>query len=133
MKDSGMESVFTIINFWYIRKVDLVGVDLVGVGFVGVDLVGMNPRDTAGSQDPPNLYRKCMESADSTVQSQLQFVIETMDGTQTFCGCSFTMNTIRTNIGMPADKRHGELGFQLCVHIINGWVQGYGVWRTRTN
>ena len=71
MKDSGMESVFTIINFWYIRKVDLVGVDLVGVGFVGVDLVGMNPRDTAGSQDPPNLYRKCMESTDSTVQSQL--------------------------------------------------------------
>ena len=67
MKDSGMESVFTIINFWYIRKVDPVGVDLVGVGFVGVDLVGMNPR----GQDPPNLYRKCMESTDSTVQSQL--------------------------------------------------------------
>ena len=45
-------------------------------------------RDTAGGQDLRNRNRKCMESADSMVQSQLYFVIKTMNGTQTFCGYS---------------------------------------------
>ena len=45
-------------------------------------------RDTAGGQAPWNCHRKCMESADSAVQRQLQFVIETTGGTQTFFGCS---------------------------------------------
>ena len=33
-------------------------------------------------------HRKCMVSADSTVLSQLSFVIEKIDGKHTLCGCS---------------------------------------------
>ena len=40
--------------------------------------------DTAGGQVPWNCHRKCMESADSAVQKQLQFMIKTTGGTRTF-------------------------------------------------
>ena len=44
--------------------------------------------DTGGDQGPRNRRRKCMESADSAVPSQLQFMIEMIDEKHTLCDCS---------------------------------------------